>query len=597
MLAEAESSQKVRALFAATQSRVLKFHENTGNWEVLGTGFGGGAGVDCSGPRFQSDYIGDYVFFTNGVDDPMYHIIEQAPNQDGSMLSKIPDLSLIGLTTARKLWVWNNVVFLADVVMDGAKKSYRIVWSDYNAPTSFDSSLIGSITGFFDLEFGETILGGKQSSNGFVIYTNQRMWLMSVNQSTASNSSPFVFQKLPGIETGVCLFYENTLVDVGDGQIYAGRDRIYFYNQFIGLPEPLEWLHLADAAVYDKVRKDVCGAHVSVYHNKGDSNEVYMSFLTTDSKNGCPDITLRINRTYKTVDIVDAGFTAFCTHRPQSVPTIRDLLISQNVCSLYELYSQGIGWMYEGLPNPLPTPGDGPTPDSIFNPHPLYQALNLYTGISFYSEDYTGDPSADSLCTILDGQPALTDCTGCDPDFILIGANSVDWCLKQIGPTFYRERCTNPTAVGNVIFYGYETSIGTYILDGYDSILRFAPAFAPEMLVEAVKFGLNYLAAPDTNSTIKFRIGISGQVADPNVETSCVIKWFALSDKKLKCLNEFLTQRDYEKKNAVPSTPLEWNFMYAGRFVYFELKITGTGGDALFGGVSAQVKGIGMRNF
>ena len=58
-----------------------------------------------------------------------------------------------------------------------------------------------------------------------------------------------------------------------------------------------------------------------------------------------------------------------------------------------------------------------------------------------------------------------------------------------------------------------------------------------------------------------------------------------------------MTQKQYEKSNSVPNTPLEWNFLYTGRYLYFELKISGTGGDTLLGGASAQVKGVGMRNY
>jgi hypothetical protein len=772
MLREMESSRSVRQMFAATRSRVFVLNEYSGNWQVIGWGMGGGVGTDCSGPRFQCDVLGDYVVLTNGFDLPMYHILEQAPNADGSMMSPFADLALIGLTSARKLWVWNNVVFLADVVMDGAILSYRIVWSDYNDPTSFDPSKIGSMTGFQDLNFGERVLGGAPSSNGFIIYTNQKAWLMSVNQSTSADSPPFVFQVLPGTTPQNCLFYENTLVNLGDGHIYAGRDRLYYFNQWIGLPEPLEWLHSADAVVYEKIRSDVCEAHVGVF----DNNEVLVSFLTTESTNGCPDITLRINRTYKTVDIVDSGFTAFCQHRPQATPTIRDLLVEENVCSLYSLLYEGYGWLYEGLPYPLPTPSDT-APNSIYNPNslvggrlrgvwwqlpvtsfyniwtglctdpapkstvvngdptklydisvlirgvmefmkytggtvvagtngnmvsggtPVNDGHNLYTlqvsnppqtfyinawnGLDDYNlvaairysatiqayggatftfsaasvngtevtnnlgvvldalpdepdllvgeqpydnqgqwcqmdapgasapgeidvEDYTADPDPGSLCSILEGRPDLFDCKTCNPDFVLVGAHSTDWCLKQIGSVqvdgkqvysvFYRERCTNPSAIGVSDMYGYTSSHGTYVLDGYDSIIRFAPAYSPEMLIEAVKLTLNHLPAPGTDSTITLRVGVSGQVADSNSD-NCMIKWFTLSAKQLKCLNQLLTQAAYAKKNAVPNISLEWNFLYTGKYLHFELKISGTGGDCLLGGINGQIKGIGTRNF
>jgi hypothetical protein len=116
------------------------------------------------------------------------------------------------------------------------------------------------------------------------------------------------------------------------------------------------------------------------------------------------------------------------------------------------------------------------------------------------------------------------------------------------------------------------------------------------MLIEAVKLTLNHLPAPGTDSTITLRVGVSGQVADSNSD-NCMIKWFTLSAKQLKCLNQLLTQAAYAKKNAVPNISLEWNFLNTGKYLHFELKISGTGGDCLLGGINGQIKGIGTRNF
>ena len=58
---------------------------------------------------------------------------------------------------------------------------------------------------------------------------------------------------------------------------------------------------------------------------------------------------------------------------------------------------------------------------------------------------------------------------------------------------FYRERCTNPTTVGSTGGLGYTSAAGTYVLDPYTSLVRFAPIFSPNALMKIQKILLNYL--------------------------------------------------------------------------------------------------------
>lgn len=540
MLAEVESSNKARWLFLATQSRIAKLNQFTGNWQILGTGFGGGTGVDLSGPRFQCSVLGDYVTLTNGTDVPMSYVMDALftadqlltglfsdpnghvtpPNVTDSaqyfqestsplviwnwdtvnenwfvsnnLLSPIADLALIGVTTARKTWMWRNCIFLADCTVDGSRKSYRIYWSDYNAPISFDPAVQGSITGFIDLDYGETILGGKECGGSFLIYTDRGIWELYVlntsQPASTSNTTASVFgvQKLPGTEKNSCLKYENTLVNIGDGHLYMGTDRIYFYNQFLPKPDEVEWIHSADSVLFDDIVAEMCQAHVACIHG----NEVYVSVLTTNSTNGCPDVTLRINKLYKTVDIVDSGFTALCDYRPQPIPTIRDFIIDQSICSPTGMTEYGYGWTNEGLPNPMPNPSAPFTPTCIYT-----HVVQFVDGIE--TEDWNQpNPAPDSLCALLAAEgfnTLLGYCEKCDSVPSLVGAHSTDWCLKEIGTVFYRERCTNPMAAGSTGTLGYTSSMGSYILDPYNSIIRFAPIFSPNQLSRIQKILLNFL--------------------------------------------------------------------------------------------------------
>ncbi len=207
-------------------------------------------------------------------------------------------------------------------------------------------------------------------------------------------------------------------------------------------------------------------------------------------------------------------------------------------------------------------------------------------------------PDADSLCALLAamGLNSLLDyCSQCDVNPILVGASSKDWCLKQIGGVFYRERCTNPSAVGSFGSLGYTSSTGSYALDGYDSIIRFAPAYSDGGSVTMTQVELKYISPPQVPASIGLRVGISGQVADSNID-NCPIKWNTLSDKPLKCLGG-LTLDQYQKLGTVPSEAFHWNFLYSGRFVSMELKIKGTGGDCKLSGIVAEARSEAVKNY
>ena len=641
MLAKIESSSKARWLFLATQSRIAKLNQATGNWQILGTGFGGGAGTTLAGARFQCDCLGDYVAFTNGVDEPMYYALDSVftasqlydgvwPNPNGNItpanqsesaqyfqesitpitvwnwdvinlkwvlattvLRQFSDLQLINLTTARKCWVWRNCLFFADLIMDGQRYSYRFIWSDYNGPTSFDPARTGTISGYLDLDFGETILAAKPFADSLLIYTDRNVWQVYVintaqaASTTETTTSVFGVQKLPGLEAKSCLRYENTLVAKDESHYYMGLDRIYAFNQYMARPDPLEWIHAADLAVYQNIRSDICQAHVACLHG----NEIYFSVVTSNSTNGCPDVMLRVNTMYKTVDIVDSGFTAFCEYRPQAFPTIRDWIISQQICSPETLNSEGYGWTNEGLPNPIPPP------IAPFSPTVFYTHATL-TKDGVTTEDYNAPTAAsDSLCALLaaEGFGALLPyCEQCNAPELLVGAHSTDWCLKQLGdtenPIFYRERCTNTTAVGTTSSLGYTSAPGQYVLDPYTSLLRTALMFSPKHMSYLSRILMNFLA--NSTGVINARIGMAGQVVDPNVPANPCIKWYDLSQKTLKCLTT-LAGKLYVTES--PNNDLEWNMLISAKFLFIEISVPGTGADVQFSGMICDVESKPIR--
>ena len=454
------------------------------------------------------------------------------------------------------------MVFLFDLEMGGDKVPYRLLWSDYNNPLSFDPSLQSTITGFFDLELHERILAAAPAGNTMLIYTTHGIWEMSV---VAQAGQPFSFRRVYSAdgkdgtdERVACLFYPNTLISVGDAHFYMGSDKIYIYSQYYQKPTPLDWIHKADGALFQNIDPAACNAHVAVYNEY----EAFFSVAKIGDVNQCPSQTLRLQMQYRVADYLDYGVTAFCQYRAGQPQTIRDWLIDNGICTVQNLTDAGYGYVNEGLPSPVPNPS------ALFNPTVVYTHDVITVG-GFQVEDYNQPNAAsDSLCALLGNKRFDDLCPSCEPINTLVMASSADWCLKQYSDALYRERCTNPTAVGTTVPLGYETSVGVYSIDPFDSIVRFGPMWGEEVAVTMNYFKVNYLADPqDPPSQLQVRIGISGQLADPNTG-QCGIQWYPLTPKDLKCLSTASAAN-----NTIPFLDLHWNFLREGRYVYVEMKI------------------------
>lgn len=366
---EAESSRKVRSMFVATQSTIAQLDQYSGNYRILGSGFGGEPNTSAETRRFQSAQIGDYIVFTNGFDAPMWHFIESNPTLvNDKPLQIFSDFgpTILNVSRASVVWAWKNVLFFADIDVDGERQANLIMWSDYSKPISFDPAVLSSIAGQKFLDANEVILAGKPFGNTFLVYTNRGIWEISVVGGTAS----FAFRKVYDgeVNDGVAtLKYPNTLVNCAEGHRYMAEDGIYFFNQFQGPPKREEWLHRGSWAIYENIDKSACNAHVGYSCD----NELLFSVARVGAANQCPDITLRINLTYKVCDIVDHGFTCFTSFRTYPVPTIRDFMIENGICDLATLTANGYGYTNEGLPNPLLSNLAPFTPQVVYTSHAL----------------------------------------------------------------------------------------------------------------------------------------------------------------------------------------------------------------------------------
>ncbi len=673
---EFQSARGIRSLWLATQSRIAKLNETTGNWKIIASGLGGGAGTDCSGPRFKAANVGDYVIFTNNHDRPKIHRLEQPPF-DSVLIADIPDLEVIGLSKAAKVFTWKDIVIFADVEMDGERKGNMFVWGNVKDPPSFDPAKPESIAGRNSLNYGERILAGGETTAGtFLMYTTHGIWELSV----VNDDRVFVTREAyPGRKADFvgCLKYENTLVDIGGDHIYMAKDGMYAFNPYRSQPELVLWLHRASSVLYDDIDEAACAAHIGWFHD----GEAFWSVKRT-SDIGCPGVTLRVETTFKVADTIDHGFTAAANFRPQPIPTIRDFILDKRICDLAGLTDSlddidlPPPFENEGLPAPFDEPTAAFTP-TVIHTHSIYQfggtvtvsgagtspANGTYTwnystnryesAIGWYittttdgaqrqwmlyndldvlaytntgalgtiegtwtesnggmdpppdvvagedvivSEDFEQiESDEDSLCALM-GDTTIDDlCQGCETNSELIVASSQDWCLKEFNE-FYRERCANFTATGSSGDDGYTSAVGAYILDGYDSIIRFAPLFQEGHMVIVEGFGMKGIPGVQSDpSSVSLRVGVSGQTADPN-DGRCPIVWLQLSDKLLKCVTD-RTEAQHVAARTQPSQDISWRFERKGKNLFLELKISGVGGDCILSGVVASAKSTPARNF
>lgn len=97
----------------------------------------------------------------------------------------------------------------------------------------------------------------------------------------------------------------------------------------------------------------------------------------------------------------------------------------------------------------------------------------------------------------------------------------------------------------------------------------------------------NLPSSSQTNTVINCRIGLSGQLYDPNSTNPACIKWITLSPRQIRCLSQ-IDPSQFLKRNITPDKELRWDFLYEAKFIYVELSISGVGGQSFLSGIVAN---------
>lgn len=574
LLFEAVSTSNTHRLIAATQNRIYALDDTVGNWRVLSDMLGGDLVQTCTERQWQAAQVEDTVVFTNGFNSPIYWTFDQPPlGANAQSVATLTDLATLNVTKVGTVYAWKGIMFLGNIVADGSRINHRILWSDFKKPLSFIPGT-GSLAGFHDLGYGEDILAFKEINDSLLVYTTHGIWEIQVGDPTAEI---FTFRQRFSDRYGhACLTYRNTLISTGDEHIYASRDGIYVYNLYTPTPVRTEWIHRASAAIFDEINESVCNLQYAGWNPA--KKEAWFSWTKVGGT--CPYRTLILNTEYQFADILQQGFTAFGNYRPSNSLSIRDYLVQECVCEPDGLDILGDDFTKEGgyCTIPTETTDCNVVYDSIFT-----TTAKVVIGFPNTIEDGTapapnpgslyaafGDLTLDDLCA---SEQASDECNASSK---FIFASASDQSIKQYGGIYAHERTTGHAACG------------LWEYDGYDSILRSGPIdyakasnqkFLRRFLVEVVA------ETQTIPSVIVPRLGFAHQPSDPNLETGCPIMWQTLPPKHLACASP-KTAAQHVLDKTQPYLALEWPVYLGGRFLYWEVKVSGTGGASCYSSVT-----------
>lgn len=587
MLRSIDRANGGRVLLVGTQSRVYSLNESTGNWRIIGDGFGGGTISGVPARRFRAAALNDTVILTNDYDTVQYHDIGQPVEGCGMQaMNSIPELEDdMKVTRARVVASFNGVVLLMNVVQDGVHQPSRIRWCGLNQPQKWISPDPETIAGFLDLDYGETILAASPLGGSMIIYTDRSIWSLTATGSSSVFTAVRLYNE-PKERNG-CLLYPNSLASSGDAHYYAGRDGVYRWNQYSSAPERVEWMHKSTGVMFDndstKVDPDVCEQVVGSFRTE--RKEYWLSWPRAGDA-GNPSYTLVFNTLYGITDIVDAGFTALTNYRSDTRITLREWLIQYCICTLAELLPE---FEKEGLPSSICAGSCAlPTPPTT-----------LYTSTGFVHDpdiqDWTQNPDPDSLCALL-GDVRIDDfCGDCQEQQVFIGAASADWCLKEIGASFNREVCNNAaTGTGSFITLsdesqGYCPFEGDYQAVGYNSILRGTFALGGDVNEKLVKkvYARVFPSEQASPPSLKLRIGTTQMPLDPNPsnpfsvsgqdDDPCAVPWFSQQWKTLECPAQ-TSSGDQVANNQRAVMTFMFKIHRKGIYIHYELSIVGWDG-------------------
>lgn len=572
LLFEAVSISGRRKLIAGTKSRLYVLNERSGNWRILLDGQSGAYSFDncdCAQRRFKVAQVGNVVIITNNFDPVMTWEIDAGPGGcDMWSAEFVPDLQGLGIQKAGVVAAWQGFAFLADVQVNNEHQGSRVYWSDLNDPRTWAPGG-GTAAGFVDLGLGERVVAISPIGGQLRVYTirgdEKAIYDVSIVGGTEILSFNEIYRGPDGIE------YENSLVNTGGSHVWLSSSGIMVLGEYDRTPQRIEWIYKADGVFYNglpgewlrdfdglsgfgSVNKDYCHNVVGGYNSE--RKQIWFSWPTDD--NQCANVSLVLNPVYKSVTLVDHGFSAFLTYRPDFTQALRDFLAQYAGCDPSEMLMPKEG---EALP---------------VEPAPYSPA---YIRNYYEDPDLPADPN--SLCGYLAGATLEDLCESCGVESVFVMASAADKCLKEFTPNQgYRERYVESA-------YSYpcpETIDGDYTNDGYVSLLQ-ADAGDWKIKTEKLvsKICVDYTAEDQTTpSKLHCELAYGEQ-------PECLGWDRSAETKNLECLTD-RSRMQHRLRNTRPDTLPTFKFHRRGVYLAWRFWVGGTGGLSCFNGVTLSVR-------
>jgi len=573
MLDHATSSEGARMLVAGTKSRLYALNEDTGNWRILADGLGGTLNEDadcntCNQLKFMSAVHENSIVFTNDFDAPLYWNM-LATHQGCELHAAVPidDLETLNIDSAAVVSQWKGFIFFGNVVQDGTRQRARLVWSDFNNPTSYVPA-DDSLAGFQDLGVGETILRIEGLNDFLFVYTNRSIYRVALTAGATSTDPVFFIEQVYHEQDGGdALKYKWSLVNTGDAHYYWSEERLLQFTSFDKRPREVDWQRLVSNVVFDGITRDdisfgplneeACSHFIGGWNPQ--FKEMWFSWPTDD--NQCPNMSLVFNLTNQQfgADLVDHGFTAFHWLSGRPAQTLAAFLEELEICTREEQAAQTVK---EGPSNPeVSLPFTDP-PTSIINPT---EDVNLPT-----------DP--DSACARIGDLSEFELCGECERLERFVMASATDFALKEYDDEiFSRERITDGAV---------------YVLDGYTTVLESgADDFKSDLEKTISEFLVNFTAPVQTTpSTLELFIGYgpSPECGQFKLERIVDTDGSVLDGRPIGC-QSLTSDTAHDLAGTRADEPAKWFPYRRGIFFQWRLRVRGTGGSLCFSSAFAKV--------
>lgn len=573
LLTSVGSTDGVRTLIAATRSRIYALNSAMGNWKILADGLGGAPlrpeddCDSCSPERWLSANIQNEVAFTNGVNPPL--LFNPMAKPTGCNLWRaetIDDLDTLNITSAGCVGSWKGFLFFGDVYQDGARRGNRIIWSDYNNPSTFIPA-DDNLAGFQDLGNDEIILRIEPLNDFLFIFTTKTIYRAALIQTGDVTQANIFFEELYSGEDAV--HYKYSLVNNGDAIYYWTHDRLLRFTSFDKRPSEVAWMRQASNAVFDGVTEDdlVFGPlnKEACQHFIGGWNpqykELWWSWPT--GSNQCPTMSMVFNVTAaeEGADFVDHGFTAFHWWDGQRQSTLFEYLEDLQVC----MRSQTIGELVKE--GPPVTQGD-PTFDN-----PVEYIWNE-------TEDITLPAGPDSFCAAVSNLWLRDICTDCDAINKFVMASVSDKTLKEYSDReYYRERLVAPA----------------YVFDGYDTVIQSGVDDFGTFEEKIIHYMMASVTA-EVQTTPNTLFGYLGQGPAPDCIRWELQRFYDDCDNlvdgwDLACLVDRTPAED-DVEWTRPDGNAVWPVSVRGKNIGYKFGIEGTGGGACFSNLEFSVEKV-----